>query len=174
MKKLIIYGSCYGSARSYALKFAQMTGINVKNYRDVGDCKIYEQIIYFGGLYAGGLKGLKKTIRKMQKGTELIIITVGLADVSDIKTTNHIKTSLSNQIPDHFLKNTRFFHLRGAIDYQQLHFIHKIMMKMLYLRVKQRFYDNQDQETQLFLQTYGQKIDFVDFAALSIIMEKLK
>lgn len=174
MKSLIIYGSCYGSARRYALTFAQMTGINVINYRDMKDCKDYDQIIYFGGLYAGGLKGLKKSIKRMKMGTRIIIVTVGLGDVSDAKTTDHIKRSLLKQIPDAFFKEIQFFHLRGAIDYQHLHFIHKMMMKMLYLRVKQDFHENQDPETQLFLQTYGQKVDFIDFEALSIIKEKLK
>lgn len=174
MKNLIIYGSCYGSTKQYALKFAKMTCIEVISYTEIKNTLDYDHIIYFGALYAGGLKGLKKSIKKIKKDTRLSVVTVGLADVNDDKTVNHIKLSLSRQIPDEFLENIRFFHLRGKIDYPHLHIVHKIMMKMLYLQVKHHSVESQDANTQLFLQTYGKKIDFVDFHSLSIIKDELK
>ena len=58
-------------------------------------------VIHFGGLYAGGVKGLKKTIKSIKDNTKLIVVTVGLADVNDVLNTDNIKKSIKNQIPDY-------------------------------------------------------------------------
>ena len=89
------------------------------------------------------------------------------------KQKNHIKLLLLQQLPDYFLHSILFFHLRGKIDYQNLHIIHKIMMKMLFIKVKYFCFDHNDADTQLFLQTYGKKVDFTDFKILSIIKDEL-
>ena len=173
VKKLIIYGSCYGSAKQYACRFAQMTGIDVISYNEIDGYLDYDLIIYFGALYAGGLKGLKKSIKKMKRETRQIIVSVGLANIRDEKTKNHIKLLLLQQLPDYFLDSILFFHLRGKIDYQNLHIIHKIMMKMLFIKVKYFCFGHNDADTQLFLHTYGKKVDFTDFKILSIIKDEL-
>lgn len=110
VKKLIIYGSFYGSAKQYACRFAQMTGIDVISYNEIDDYLNYDLIVYFGALYAGGLKGLKKSIKKMKRETRLIIVSVGLANIRNEKTKNHIKLLLLQQLPDYFLDSILFFH----------------------------------------------------------------
>ena len=57
MNTLIIYGSQYCTTKQYAEKFAEMTGFPVISYEDIKTLIDYERIIYFGGLYAGGIKG---------------------------------------------------------------------------------------------------------------------
>lgn len=47
------------------------------------------------------------------------------------------------------------------------------MMKMLFIKVKYFCFDHNDADTQLFLQTYGKKVDFTDFKILSIIKDEL-
>ncbi len=59
MKKQIIYGSQYGTTKRYAEKFSEMTNIPVEDYKNIKDLSEIGLIIYFGGLYAGGVKGLK-------------------------------------------------------------------------------------------------------------------
>ena len=56
MKSLIIYGSQYGTAKAYATKLSEITEIPCISYENIKDIKDYEQIIYLGGLYAGGVK----------------------------------------------------------------------------------------------------------------------
>ena len=61
-KELIIYGSRYGSAKRYAERLAEMTGIEAVEYKEakgLGDC---DRIVYLGSLYAGGVTGLKQTV----------------------------------------------------------------------------------------------------------------
>ena len=85
MKTLIIYGSQYGTTERYAVKFAEMTDFPAVSYEDVNTLTDCERVIYFGGLYAGGVKGLKSTVKKLPPGAKLVIVTVGLADVCDEK-----------------------------------------------------------------------------------------
>ena len=94
MKKIIIYGSHYGTTRRYAEKLSEMTGISVTNYEDITDLSGYDEIIHFGGLYAGGVKGLKNTIKALPQNAKLIIVTVGLADVTNKENTDHIKNAV--------------------------------------------------------------------------------
>ena len=78
---LIIYGSNYGYARRYAEKFAELSGEagSAYDYREFPrPVKAGEKAIYFAAMYAGGLKGLKKTAKKLVKaGAKMYIVTVG-------------------------------------------------------------------------------------------------
>ena len=63
MKEIILYGSQYGSARRYAEKLSEQTGIPAASYKDAPDLSNMKTIVYLGGLYAGGVLGLMKTLR---------------------------------------------------------------------------------------------------------------
>ena len=136
MKSLIIYGSQYGTTKRYAERFAEMTGFPVISYEDINALSGYERVIYFGGLYAGGVKGLKNAVKRFSLDTKLIIVTVGLADVCDKENVSNIRNSISRQVPEDLLKSAFVFHLRGGIDYQKLSFKHKTMMTLLYNKIK--------------------------------------
>lgn len=136
MKTLIIYGSQYGTTKRYAERFAEMTGFPVISYEDINALSGYERVIYFGGLYAGGVKGLKNAVKRFSLNTKLIIVTVGLADVCDKENISNIRNSISKQVPEDLLKSAFVFHLRGGIDYQKLSFKHKTMMTLLYNKIK--------------------------------------
>lgn len=136
MKSLIIYSSQYGTTKRYAERFAEMTGFPVISYEDINALSGYERVIYFGGLYAGGVKGLKNAVKRFSLNTKLIIVTVGLADVCDKENISNIRNSISKQVPEDLLKSAFVFHLRGGIDYQKLSFKHKTMMTLLYNQIK--------------------------------------
>ena len=146
MKTLIIYGSQYGTTKRYAERFAEMTGFPVISYEDMNALTGYERVIYFGGLYAGGVKGLKNAVKRFSLDTKLIIVTVGLAFV---------------------------FHLRGGIDYQKLSFKHKTMMTLLYNKIKNLPEDKKTAEDKALIETFNSKVDFVDFDSLNPIAEVL-
>lgn len=54
--KVITYGSQYDTTKKYADELGRRTGIEVKNFEDISDINIYDTIIYFGALYAGGVQ----------------------------------------------------------------------------------------------------------------------
>jgi flavodoxin len=175
MKKIIVYGSKYGTTKRYAIELSNKTGIKVISYDKSKDLSTYDTIVYLGGLYAGGVLGLSKTIKLLPENSKqtVIIVTVGLADTKDSVNTDKIKSSIRKQIPKDIYDKAKKFHLRGGIDYQKLNLKHKIMMKLLYNKVKKIPLEKQTAETKAMIDTYNQKVDFVDFNSLKDIIEIL-
>ena len=138
-------------AKAYATKLSEITEIPCISYENIKDIKDYEQIIYFGGLYAGGVKGLKNTFRLLKNSNiKTILVTIGLADVNNKENTNNIKASLEKQLEKDIYKNSLIFHLRGGIDYSKLNFkqqdydenviyIDMIFFCVFFLKILRRF-----------------------------------
>ena len=80
MRMIIIYGTQYGTSKKYADKLAEMTGLEEVDYSSIKDKSTYDKVFYVGSLYAGGVKGLKQTVKKLPADTEFVVITVGLAE----------------------------------------------------------------------------------------------
>lgn len=166
MKTLILYGSQYGTTKRYADELSRLTGLPALSYEKAVDLAGCEQIVYLGGLYAGGVKGLKQTAKKFPAGVRLILVTVGLADVQDEQNIENIRRSVRRQLPAEVLQNAALFHLRGGIDYGKLSLPHRAMMTLLYNHAKKLPPEQQNAETKAMIETFGTKVDFVDVAAL--------
>lgn len=175
MNEIIICGSCYGTAKTYAEALSKMINVAAVSYDRVSGLERYETIIYLGGLYAGGVRGMAKTVKKIPPDTcrRFIVITVGLADPQDEKNIRNIRNSAGKQIPEVLRGRTEFYHLRGGIDYQKLNLMHRTMMKLLYDQVKKQPPEQWDAETRAMIETYGKKVDFVDLKRLEEIAEIL-
>ena len=174
MKHIIIYGSQYGSTKRYAERLAETTGVEAVAYTEAGDLSGYDRIVFLGALYAGGVTGLKKTVGKMDSRQELIVATIGLADPSAPDNIAHIRRSIKSQIPAHFYDENRIFHLRGAIDYNHLGLKHRVMMSLLHAKVAKMPKEELNSEALAMLDTYGQKVDFVDFDMLNPLVDAIK
>lgn len=172
--QIIIYGSRYGSARRYAKRLAELTGLDVVDHKEAKDIGKYDRIVYIGSLYAGGVTGLKQTVSKMTPRQELVVATVGLADPTDATNVAHIRQSIKSQIPAHFYDESRIFHLRGAIDYTKLNLKYRLMMSLLAKKVAKLPEEQQNAETRAMLETYGKQVDFVDFSSLQPIVDSIK
>ncbi|NCD05615.1 MAG: hypothetical protein EOL97_05805 [Spirochaetia bacterium] len=175
MEKIIIYGSKYGTTKAYAQELSKKTEIPIIEYSKVTNLESYDVVIYFGGLYAGGVLGLKDTLNKhpLSINQKLIIITVGLSDPNVTENTDNIKKSLSTQISKDLYDNCKIFHLRGGVDYSKLSVMHKIMMKALYNKTKKLPIEKQNEETKALIETYNKKVNFVDFKTLNQIINSL-
>ena len=174
MKTLILYGSQYGTTKRYADELSRLTGLPALSYEKAGELAGYEQIVYLGGLYAGGVKGLKQTARKFPAGVRLILVTVGLADVQDEQNIENIRRSVRRQLPAGLLQNTVLFHLRGGIDYSRLNLTHRTMMTLLYNHARKLPPEQQNAETRAMIETFGTKVDFVDVAALGPVVAAIE
>lgn len=174
MNTLIVYGSQYGTTKRYAEKFSEMTNLPIASYDDIKDLTEYDLIVHFGGLYAGGVKGLKNTVKSLQENTKLIIVTVGLADVCDKENTDNIRKHISKQVDEKLLSNTTIFHLRGGIDYKKLNFKHRTMMALLYNKAKNLPEDKKTAEVKALIETFNSKVDFVDYNSLNQLMEAIQ
>lgn len=174
-KSIIIYGTNYGTTEKYAQELAKRTGIQAVSYKQVEMTQDREVVIYFGGLYAGGVKGLTETLPAICRTAckRLIIVTVGLADVEDEENISNIRKSLLRQLPSEVYEKAELYHLRGGIDYSRLNFKHKTMMKLLYTKAKNLPEEKQNAEVKAMIETYGKKVDFVDFKKLEVIEQTL-
>lgn len=173
--KVIIYGSKYGSTKKYAEHLANITKIPLIEYKDIKNINIYETIIYFGALYAGGVLGMKKTFKKLinLENKKIIIVTVGLGDPKVLENINNIKEGIKRQLSNELYKKAQIYHLRGGIDYSKLNLTHKTMMTLLYKKAKSLPDDKKDEETKTFIETYNEVVDFVDFNSLGPIIEDI-
>ena len=173
--KIIIYGSQYGTAKKYAEELARRTGIDAKNFKEISDINCYDTLVYIGGLYAGGVLGLKKTFAKLSQcqGKKIIIATVGLADPTDAESIGNIKSSIKRQLSKELYESAYFFHLRGGIDYSRLNFKHKTMMGLLYKKAIGLPEDEKSTEVKAMIETYNQKVDFVDFESLNDLIDNI-
>ena len=146
MSNIIIYGSKYGATKKYTEELSKRTNIQAISFENVNDINSYDKIIYLGGLYAGGVLGMAKTLRKINNisNKEIILVTVGIADPTDEKNINNIRNNIKNQIQKEVFEKAKIFHLRGGIDYSKLKFTHKTMMKLLYIGTYNgvKFYKN--------------------------------
>ena len=175
MSNIIIYGSHYGTTKQYAEELSKITNIEAISFENVKEINDYNNIIYLGGLYAGGVLGMSKTIKKINtiSNKKIIIVTVGLSDPIDEVNKKNIRDNIKRQIPKEFFEKTKIFHLRGGIDYSRLNFVHKTMMKLLYNSVKNLPEEKQTSEDKAMIETYNKKVNFVDFSSLDEIINEI-
>ncbi len=175
MSKIIIYGSKYGTTKIYAEELAQRINVKAVPFESAKDINNYDTVIYLGALYAGGVMGMTKTFKKITdvSSKKFILATVGLADPTNTENTEHIKNSIKRQLKEDFLAQTKIFHLRGGIDYSKLNFAHKTMMSMLYKKAKNMSEEKKTAEVRAMIDTYNQKVDFIDFSGLEKIVDEV-
>ena len=176
MNNIIIYASHYGTTKQYAEELARRTNIKAISFETVNQINNYDTIIYLGGLYAGGVLGMSKTLKKLNdiSNKRIIIVTVGLADPSDEKNINTIRNNIKNQIAKQVFEKAKLFHLRGGIDYAKLNFAHKTIMKLLYNTIKNIPEEKQTAENKAMIETYNKKVDFIDFSSLDEIIHEIQ
>lgn len=174
--KIIIYGSHYGTAKLYAEELSKETNIKAENYENIKSIDEYDTIIYIGALYAGGVLGMSKTLKTISncENKKIIIATVGLADPMDIENINNIKSGIKRQLSSEVYERAYIYHLRGGIDYSKLNFAHKTMMSLLYKKAKGLPEEKKTAEVKAMIDTYNQKVNFVDFSSLKNIIVELQ
>ena len=175
MSNIIIYGSHYGTTKQYAEELSRKTNIEAISFEKVKEINSYDKIIYLGGLYAGGVLGMSKTLKKLNNilNKTIILATIGLADPTDEKNINNIRNNIKNQLQKEIFEKAKIFHLRGGIDYSKLNFVHKTMMRLLYNAVKNVSQEKQTAENRAMIETYNKKVDFIDFSSLDKIINEI-
>ena len=174
--EIIIYGSKYGSAKKYAENLSEKMNIPCVSYQDVKNINDYSTIIYIGALYAGGVTGMTKTLKKISdtNGKKIIVVTVGISDPTYDKNVEFIRKGLYQQLPAELHSITSVFHLRGNIDYSRLSFMHRTMMRFVYKKVKSIPEEQRREEDKSMLETYNKKAEFIDFSSLDKMIQEIE
>ena len=176
MSNIIIYGSHYGTTKQYAEELSRRTNIEAISFEKVNQINDYDNIIYLGGLYAGGVLGMSKTLKKLNNisNKKIMIATVGLADPIDEENKNNIRNNIKHQLPKEVSEKAMIFHLRGGIDYSKLNLIHKTMLKLLYNAIKKIPKEQQTAENNAMIETYNKKVNFINFSSLDKIVNEIE
>ncbi len=174
MNKVILYGSEYGSCKKYAEKLSQMLNIHACSYDKIASLKNFDTVIYLGAIYAGDIKGLKKTVSKLKENVRLLVITVGLADPEDLLYIRRIREKIQKQLPPIQSERTRFYHLRGEMDYQSLSAIHKSMVTMVYKQVKNLPMEEQTADARALASAFQEKVDYMDYQRLQEVADAIE
>jgi menaquinone-dependent protoporphyrinogen IX oxidase len=169
---IIIYASQYGSTKRYAEHLSAIMGIKCVSYKEDVGIQDYERIVYMGALFAGSVLGLKKFAATITS-QELIVVTIGLVDPQDEENIRYIRNNIKSQIPAHLYDEDKIFHLRGAIDYSTMGMKHKLMMKFMHSRLSKMPEEELNSEAKIILETYGKKVDFVDYDSIKEIVSIL-
>jgi menaquinone-dependent protoporphyrinogen IX oxidase len=170
-KILVIYSSIHGATKQYAQWISEELKSPIVKMQDIKSINLmdYDVIVYGGALYAGGINGVSAITKnwKQLSTKQIIIFTVGLANPESTDYENIIKKAFTQEQ----IEKVKIFHLRGGINYKKLGLIHKVMMKMLARSVKNRPQSEMDEETKLFLETYGKEVDFTDKETIEPIVK---
>ncbi len=174
-KIVVIYESKYGYTKRYAEWIAEALSCPVFERKQFHPRNFsqYEVIIYGGGLYAGGVSGIKLLAQnqKLLTGKKVILFTCGLSDPNRPGNISNIRKSLAQVLPKEMMDHMQLFHLHGGIEYSRLNFVHKAMMSMLRkMLLKKAPHELSDEDKEL-LATYGKCVDFTDEESIRPLVE---
>lgn len=175
---IVIFESKYGSTEKYAKWIAEELSCTLMERKNCSpaDIACCDTIIYGGGLYAGGVSGIKLLTKNCGLLSEknVIIFTCGLADPEDPENVSHIRKALSTTLPVELREHVHLFHFRGGIDYSRLSFVHRAMMSMLRKALLKKDAKDLRQEDMYLLDTYGKHMDFTDRKAVLPLVEFMR
>jgi len=169
-KIAVVYKSKYGATKKYAGWIAKELDAELleAGKTDPAGLGAYDGIVYGGGLYAGGIAGLKPFTKKTFKN--LAVFTVGLADPAETDYSEQIRMAFGPELP----AGVKVFHLRGDMDYGKLSPLHRVMMSVMKSSIAKRPESERNAEDKLFLETYGGKMDFVDKESIVPLVEHMR
>ena len=175
MKTAIIYHSKYGHTKQYAQWLAEELNADIYESKNLKISMLddYASLVFGGSLYAGKNKAASLIVKHFEqiKDKKVALFTCGLADVSNEINLNNRNKALDKVITPEIREKITVFHLQGGIDYDNLSFLHKMMMKMVHKPLQKKPADQLTGEEKAILETYGQKIDLSDKKMLKPIIE---
>ena len=178
MKSVVVYRSKYGTTKKYAEWISESLSCDIYESRQINPGRLasFDNIIYGGALYAGGLIGIDILTKNYDAICEknIVVFTCGLGDPKEKENIDNIRQSLSKVFTKGMQQKIKVFHLRGGIDYSKLNFAHKSMMSMMNRMLKKKDPETLKEEERQMLDTYGGKVDFTDRHSIQPIIDHIK
>ena len=174
-KILVIYSSKYGHTKTYAYWLAEELNADICDSKSLKNNMLdgCSAVLFGSGLYAGTNKAASLIVKYFEqiKDKKVGLFTCGLTDVSSEANILDRNKALDRIITPEIRNKIKIFHVQGGIDYGNLSFLHKMMMKMVYANLSKKPENELTDENKVILTTYGQKIDFSDKKMLEPIIE---
>jgi len=166
-KIAVVYKSKYGTTKQYAEWIAEALEAPLFESSKIKSSQLedYDVVIYGGGLYAGGINGIKLVSKATCR--KLVVFTVGLENIE----TTDFSRFLTKAFTQEQLATIKAFHLRGAMSYKKLSLIHKGMMAVVKKEAEKKPIAERTNDDVLMLETYGKEVDFMDKGTIAPIVE---
>lgn len=158
MKTIVVYKSKTGYTKKYAQWIAEELNCDIKENAALKDIIDYDVVIFGGGMYAGGMNGVKLITKNIDrfKDKKLVLFAVGANPGKDkdmIPFWNRILTAKQQ-------KNIGHFYLRGGFDFSKLGAGDKILMTMMKKHLQKL--ENPTEDDLGMLAAYDTPVDFTD------------
>lgn len=171
MKTIVIYKSKTGFKKKYAEWISKTLGCKMISYREAGkiDLSLYQVVIYGGSLYATGIIGLNKILKRrdMENTKRLLVFAVGATPMTS--TLEEELTQLN--IPKDKKEKIKLFYMRGGFDFSKLNPIDKFLMLLLKYKIKSKSEDKRNPDEKGMLNAYNFTMDFTNEENISRLIE---
>jgi len=169
-KIAVVYKSRYGTTKQYAQWIAEALDSPLFESAKIKPAQLtdYDIVIYGGGLYVGGIDGIKLVSKADCKN--LVIFTVGLADIDATDFSGFLTRVFSQEQ----LATIKAFHLRGAMNYKKLSLIHKGMMALVKKEAERKPPADRTNDDVILIETYGKEVDFVEKDTIKPLVEYVR
>lgn len=169
-KILVVYKSKYGSTKKYAEWIADRVNGDLLDGRDitVENLMHYDTIVYGGGIYALGIKGVKVITKNLDRlrDKDIIIFGVGCSKGKE----EEIQAVVKHNIGDELKEFIDFFFLRGAFNFAEMDSVDKMMMRLLRMKLKRKKEGLSEEEKEL-LACYDNPEEWTTKKAIEPIIE---
>lgn len=158
MKTVVVYRSKSGYVRKYAEWIAERLSADLFDARqvDAGRLTAYDAVVYGGGLYIGGINGVKLIVENLDKlrGKKVAVFAVGATpgrkeEIEEVRDKNFTAEQL---------QQIRFFYMRDGFDFGRLKPVDKVLMTLLKWMLKRK--KNPTADERGMLAAYERPVDF--------------
>lgn len=172
MKAIVVYKSKTGFTKKYAQWIAEDLSAEIFQSKDVTIEKLadYDAVIYGGGLYAGGISGLKLITQNLSKlrGKKIAVFATGAStgNQEDIK-----NVTVRNFTPEQ-LETVKYFYMRGGFDYNKLGLFDKMLMNIMKSVLKSKKNPTPDERGMLGI--FDKPVDFTKRENIEELVKYIK
>ncbi len=162
MKAIVLYESKAGYTGKYAVWLAEALGcqaceLHTFDAAALGDC---DTVVFGGGLYAGGINGLKsfRSLLRARQGqdTRVAVFATGASPAREEVVAEIRDRNLSDEEKERF----GFFYLRGGFDYSRLNRTDRFAMSLLRLKLRLTPAKKRTGDARGMLAAYEKPVDF--------------
>lgn len=171
MKTIVVYRSKTGFTKKYAAWIAEELQADLREYRRISPEELhrYDTIVYGGGLYAGGINGLKSFEKNLPYVRDRKIIVFATGATPDRPETTQELREL-NFSKDQ-LEYMHFFYLRGGFDFSKLGVVDKFLMIMMKCKLRMKPASKRSADETGMLAAYQHPADFTKKKYMDELLE---
>jgi len=170
----VVYRSKYGTTKQYAQWIAEECGAELFESRSVTPLELarFDAIAFGGGLYAGGMLGIRLTKKFLKIAEERTVIAFSVG--ASLGTPKDIETITRRNFTAEESARVQYFHLRGGLFYSKMGVIDRLGMSVLVAITRRTPEGQRDEEANALIATYGKDTSFLDRRTIAPIVEALK